>query len=171
MGKTDMKTVKGRGQNEVTIVHDGVRRVIDIDAELAIDEQNIKSDYINQAGRFAWYAVVYAAAMRRTDKAKMVLDMARNDIELAKATATSRLKEEITKEKGKPPAQNAIDAIIDSQPEVVKARAAVAKAQEGYVQAHYEQEVVRAVKESFVHRKEMLISLGADARQEQRDRA
>lgn len=170
VGKTE--TVTGRGKNEVVMVHDGVRYAIDIDAELGIDEQNIKDCYIDQAGKFAWYAVVHAAAMRRADQAKMALDLARAEIDVAKARAAARLKGEMTSEKsGKPPAQNAIDAILDSQPEVVKARAEVTAAQEALTQAHYEQEVVRAVKDAFTHRRDMLIQLGADTRQEQRDRA
>lgn len=167
------KAAKGRGSNEVTMVHDGTRYTIDVDAELSIDEHDIKSCYVDQAGKFAWYAVVHAAAMRRVDQLKMAFDISLTEIDVAKAKASARLKEEMAKasEKGKPPAQNAIDAIIDSQAEVVGARASVAKAQEALVQARYEQEVVRAVKDAFVHRRDMLIQLGADTRMEQRDRA
>lgn len=179
MAKNEMPMEKGRGPNEVTIVHDGVRRIIDVDAELNVDEQDIRTEYIAQAGKFAWYAVVHAAAMKRTDNAKMALDIARADIDVAKAKANERLKEEMTVrekdkkgvEKIKLPSQTSIDALLESQPEVKEARANVLVSQQAYTQAHYEQEVVRAVKDAFVHRRDMLIQLGADTRMEQRDRA
>lgn len=173
------EVVVGRGKNEVSVVHRGTQYTIDIDAELAIDEQDIKSCYIDQAGKFAWYAVVNAAAMKRVDDLKTELDVVRAEVDVAKAGASARLKEEMTertkdakgKEKIKLPAQNAIEAILDSQPEVKSARERVADVQKRLVQAKYEQEVVRAVKEAFTHRRDMLIQMGADARMEQRDRA
>lgn len=181
MAKTSgMKTHKGRGPNRIDVVHDGTKYEIDVDAELAIDEQNIRDCYIDQAGKFAWYAVVHAAAMRRVDMLKMRVDVLRAEIDVAKAKAKERLKGELT-EKSEPdkkgnvkiklPSQAAIDAVADSQPEVINARAAVSKAQQSLVDARYEQEVVKATKDAFVHRRDMLIQMGADVRQEQRDRA
>lgn len=176
----EMKTQEGRGRNEISVVHDGTKYVIDIDAELAIDEQNIRDCYIDQAGKFTWYAVVHAAAMRRVDTLKMRVDVMRADIDVAKATANVRLKAEMTEtsapdKKGdvkiKLPSQAAIEAVLESQKEVVDARAAVAKAQKSLVEARYDQEVVKATKDGFVHRRDMLIQMGADVRQEQRDRS
>lgn len=167
------KVVKGRGRNVVSVVHNGTKYEIDVDAELAIDEQDIKSCYIDQAGKFAWYAVVHAAAMRRVDSLKMRSDVLRAEVDVAKAKANDRLKKEMTEanEKKKPPSQSAIDAVVDSAKEVVEARAAVAKVRNSLVEARYEQEVVKATKDAFVHRRDMLIQMGADVRQEQRDRA
>ena len=178
MGKAE-KPHKGRGKNVVTVIHNEIKYEIDIDAELAIDEQDIKSCYIDQAGKFAWYAVVHAAAMRRVDTLKMRVDVLRAEIDVAKANANVRLKEEMTKTttaaKGKEkitvPSQSAIDAVVDSAKEVVEARATVAKARESLVGARYEQEVIKATKDAFVHRRDMLIQMGADVRMEQRDRS
>ena len=165
--------VKGRGSNEVTVVHRGTKYEIDIDAELSIDEQNIKSCYIDQAGKYAWYAAAFAAAMRRVDDLKINLDIVQADVNVAKAKAVDRLKREMqaADPKKKVPAMNAIEAILDSQPEVVDARNAVIDAQKKLVSAKYDQEVVKAVKDAFTHRRDMLIQMGADARMEQRDRA
>ena len=181
MGKAQ-KAVKGRGRNEILVIHDGTKYTIDVDAELAIDEQDIKSCYIDQAGKFAWYAVVHAAAMRRTDTMKMRVDVLRPGVDVAKAKANSRLKDEMTtttmvgakgkeKEKITVPSQSAIDAVVDSASEVVEARSVVAQAQKSLVDARYEQEVIKATKDAFVHRRDMLIQMGADVRQEQRDRS
>jgi hypothetical protein len=176
------KTVKGRGLNEISVVHGGTKYVIDVDAELVIDEQDIKSCYIDQAGKFAWYAVVHAAAMRRVDTLKMRVDVLRADIDVAKAKANDRLKKEMTitsvvgakgkeKEKISVPSQSAIDAVVDAAAEVIEARSAVDAARKSLVDARYEQEVVKATKDAFVHRRDMLIQMGADVRQEQRDRS
>jgi len=173
------ETVPGRGKNTVTVVKGQTNYEIDIDAELAIDEQDIKSCYIDQAGKFAWYAVVHAAAMRRVDDLKTGLDVVRAGVDVAKAEASARLKEEMTerstdtkgKEKIKLPSMAAIEAVRDASPEVVEAREAVTQAQKDLVAARYDQEVVKAVKDAFVHRRDMLIQMGADARMEQRDRA
>lgn len=181
MGKVQ-KTVKGRGKNVVTVIHNDIKYEIDVDAELAIDEQNIKDCYIDQAGKFAWYAVVHAAAMRRVDSLKMRVDVLRADIDVAKANANVRLKKEMTttsmvgakgkeKEKITVPSQSAIDAVVDAAKEVVEARSAVDAAKKSLVEARYEQEVVKATKDAFVHRRDMLIQMGADVRQEQRDRS
>ncbi len=176
---TATKTQKGRGKSEITVVHDGTKYVIDLDAELAIDEQNIRDGYLDQAGKFVWYAVIHAAAMKRVDTLKVKVDVIRAGVDVAKAQANERLKKEMTEtsepdKKGnvkiKLPSQSAIDAVIDSAPEVIDARAAVSKAQQALVDARYEQEVVKAAKDAFVHRRDMLIQMGADARQEQRDR-
>lgn len=179
MAKSEARTHEGRGRNEITVVHNGTKYVIDVDAELAIDEQDIKKCYVDQAGKFAWYAVVHAAAMRRVDTLKTRVDVLRAEIDVAKAKAAARLKTEMTEsetdKKGnvkiRLPSQSAIDAILDSQPEVIEARDAVNKAQQSLVDARYEQEVVKATKDAFVHRRDMLIQMGADVRQEQRDRS
>lgn len=167
------KMVKGRGSNVISIVRESTRYEIDVDAELAIDEQDIKTCYVDQAGKFAWYAVVHAAAMKRVDTLKMRVSVLRAEIDVAKAKANDRLKKEMTEahDKKKAPSQSAIDAVVDSAKEVVEARTAVAKAQQSLVDARYEQEVVKATKDAFVHRRDMLIQMGADVRQEQRDRA
>ena len=181
MGKAQ-RTVKGRGKNEISVVHDDTKYVIDVDAELAIDEQNIKDCYIDQAGKFAWYAVVHAAAMRRVDTLKVRVDVLRADVDVAKAKANDRLKKEMTtpsmvgakgkeKEKIAVPSQSAIDAVVDAATEVIEARSAVDAAKKSLVNARYEQEVIKATKDAFVHRRDMLIQMGADVRQEQRDRS
>lgn len=189
-----MKKQDGRGLNVVRVVHDNTEYTIDIDAELIIDPQNIKDCYIDQAGKFAWYAVVHAAAMKRVDTMKMRLDVLRAEIDVAKANANMRLKKEMTtveqiivkgrgkdaegnakkdttKDKITVPSQSAIDAVVDSAKEVIAARSAVDKARKSLVDARYGQEVVKATKDAFVHRRDMLIQMGADVRQEQRDRS
>lgn len=178
MGKK-VESLEGRGRNLVSLTFDNKKHLIDLDEELSIDQQNMRDSFMDQAGKFAWYAGVHAAAMKRTDTLKMRIDVLRAEIDVAKAKATLRLKEEMTEtsepdKKGntkvKVPSQAAIDAVIDGAKEVVDARALVAKAQASYVDARHEQEVVKAAKDAFVHRRDMLIQLGADVRQEQRDR-
>ena len=188
------KKKDGRGPNSITVTHGETEYTIDIDKELEIDELDIKTCYGDQAGKFAWYAVVHAGAMRRVDTMKTRVDVLRAEISVAKAKASVRLKKEMTtteeiivkgrgkdadgnqkKDTKKPkitvPSQSAIDAIVDSASEVIEARSAVDRAQQSLVQARYEQEVVKAAKDAFVHRRDMLIQMGADVRQEQRDRS
>lgn len=124
---------------------------IDIDAELRVDPQNVQDALLKQPGLYAWYATVHAATQSIVEKAKLDLDVlrARTDEKVRKEAAASGTK--VT--------ESSIPLSIDRDPEVVKASQAL-------IEARRQEGVLRAVREAFTHRRDMLIQLSAMERQE-----
>jgi hypothetical protein len=148
------KVQVGRGRNVAKIDYNGLRYEIDIDSELSINREDLPTGYADQPGKYAWYATVYVAAQLRVERMRMRL-------EVVQSTVAAKLRSKLD-DKGKPPSEASIKSQLPSNPEVMAA-------QEDHLRAIEEEGVVRAVKEAFVHRRDMLIQMGADVRAEQRD--
>ncbi len=155
MGDTQAEVITKKFPNSVTVVHEGNRYKIDIDKEISIDQQDLMTAFLDQAGKYAWYATVHSAAVSRVERLERKSKVVRSMV----ADRMRRMKGE----DGKKISETEIGSRLDSDPEVVKAEEEVmdARSQEG---------VLRAVKEAFVHRRDMLTQIGADVRQEKRDR-
>ncbi len=140
-----------RFPTSVKVVHDGLNYEIDVDAEIGIDPQNLKEAFTSQAGQYSWYATVHAAALHYVEVTKRKLD-------LVKSQVAGEWRGRVT-EKGKPYSETAIASMSDSDKRVEGAHQDLleAKRQEG---------ILRAVREAFAHRRDMLIQLGANERLE-----
>jgi hypothetical protein len=147
-----------RGPNKIQFVYHGMEYDVDVDAELSVDRENLAKDFMEQAGKYAFYAAAYAAA-------QMAVEQADLDLAIAKSQTAARLRATPlgTDSKGKPkdPSEAYIDKELPRQEEVISAQHTLikAKAQEAHL---------RAIKEAFQHRRDMLIQLGYDTRVELR---
>lgn len=119
--------------------------------DVAIDRNKLSDAFANQASLFAAYAEYNFAAMSKEMRAKVTLDLiiANND---------KRIREEAIAA-GTKITEKVIEAELDRSPEVVKAKLAHndAKGMAAFVHLSLD---------AFKQRRDMLIQLGADGREE-----
>ena len=127
---------------------------VDVGDLLSIDETDLSSEYAAQAARFAYVAVLKAQAKREWGEA----ERARKENE---ANAFVDYKSDTTQipEGSKTITDGFAKQLVDSDPEVNDL-----KKQE--IQAEYGYRVLEALSDALSQRAQMLISLGADLRQE-----
>ena len=158
MGRDERDKVRGDGMPSVplrvNVVYNETEYDIDVDAEMALNPNDLESSFLDHAGKYAFYAVVHAHAQGAVDDAK-------HQLEMAKATEGSRLRG-VKDDKGKAPSEKRIELMLEEQEEVIKARKA-------YNEAKRQEAILKAVREAFVHRRDMLIQLGASERVERKD--
>jgi hypothetical protein len=141
---------------EITVLHKGQNYPINVDEEINIDPLNFQDACYDQPGKFAWYSAVHAGAMTLVDRTK-------RSLEVTKGRVATRFRGTKDVNTGKTFSETAIDKLLDTDPEVIEAY-------ERYVSAQEQEYLLKAVKEAFVHRRDMLTQIGADRRQELRDK-
>jgi len=147
------KKVKARGLLQAVFEYGDTEYTLNVDAELKIDRGNIQDCFMDQPGKYAWYATVYAAASTNVDRCKL-------NVEIVKSQVASRLRSMIDS-KGKAPSEAKVDKILPGEQEVIEA-------EEKLIEAKRQEGLLRAVKEAFQHRRDMLIQMGYDLRLEHR---
>jgi hypothetical protein len=143
--------------NQITVHHQGAPFRIDVDAEIRIDQTDLMQSFLDQAGKYAWYAAVHAAALAMVDRTKRQRDT-------TKARAMSRLRRERDPKTGKYPSETQVLNMVDAEEDVEAA-------QKAYHDALEQEYILKAVKEAFAHRRDMLTQIGADVRQEKREKS
>lgn len=128
---------------------DGSVKTFDISDELTIED--INEAHIDQAGKFAFWASV-------SEVAKANVEMAKADMETAEAEADEKARKYLEME-GIKITEKAVERAI-------KGESSFVDAQKKYLQAKRNAGVLKSVAEAFEHRKEMIIGLGANHRQE-----
>jgi hypothetical protein len=142
-----------RGKSVAVFEHGDTEYTVDVDAELHIDRGDIQKCFVDQPGKYAWYATIYAAALTNVDRCKL-------ELEVTKSRVASGMRSSVDS-KGKVPSEATIDKLLPGDEEVIAA-------EEKLISAKHQEGVLRAVKEAFQHRRDMLIQLGYDLRLEQR---
>jgi len=127
---------------------------VDVNDLLSIDETDLSSEYAAQAARFAYVAVLKAQAKREWGEA----ERARKENE---ANAFVDYKSDTTQipEGSKTVTDGFAKQLVDSDPEVNDLK-------KEEIQAEYGYRVLEALSDALSQRAQMLISLGADLRQE-----
>jgi hypothetical protein len=147
-----------RGKTRARFVYNGIEYDVDVDAELDVDRENLFEQYRKQPGAYAFYASAYAAAQMEVGRSELSLAV-------AQSRAADRLRHIPvgTDSKGKPkdPSEAFIDKELPRQQEVIEAK-------EALINARGQEAVLRALKEAFQHRRDMLIQIGYDQRVEMR---
>jgi len=121
---------------------------------LSIDETDLSSEYAAQAARFAYVAVLKAQAKRQWGEA----ERARKENEAYAFVAYKSDTEQIPKG-SKTVTDGFAKQLVESDPEVNDLRKKEIEAEYGY-------RVLEALSDALAQRAQMLISLGADLRQE-----
>lgn len=147
-----------RGKTHARFVYNGLEYDVDVDAELDVERDNLFEHFRKQPGAYAFYASSYAAAQMEVERAELQLS-------IAQSRAADRLRHTPvgTDSKGKPkdPSEAFIDKELPRQQEVIDAK-------EALINARGQEAVLRALKEAFQHRRDMLIQIGYDTRVELR---
>ena len=122
-----------------------------LDDDLGIDRAGINDELANQPAKFAWYATLYEMARNKSNLLKQKIDefAAKLDQSIRAANAAAGAK---TTEGG-------ISAMIASDE-------TMAKLQRQYLDSKKEEGLLYVAKEAFEQRKDMLISIASNMRQE-----
>lgn len=147
-----------RGRTRIRFVFEGIEYDIDLDKELAVNRENLALDFAEQMGKYSFYATAYAAAQIAVERADLHLSITK-----AREAAALRAIPSGQDSKGKDKflSEGAIDKELDR-------REAVIAAKEALLDARLQEYALRAAKDAFQHRRDMLIQLGYDARAELR---
>lgn len=122
-----------------------------VSEDLFIDENNLNDEFVRQAGNFAWYAVLAAEAESYRDKLKFELEVLEADLD-------KQVREELEL-RGEKITEKVVSA------EILKKQEYRDKKQD-LLEAARQLGIMKAVKEGLVQKKDMLISLGANMRNE-----
>lgn len=131
-----------------------VKMLIDADQlkrDLTYSLNNLSDAMINQPGMIAHYGVLSAQAARQTDNVKLLL-------ENTEAAVYRKLRDQFA-ESGEKVTEAQLEKLVTRHAKVIAIKKALNEAK------HIEKIAAMAV-ESFRHRKDMLVQLGADQRQE-----
>jgi hypothetical protein len=132
-------------------VNGKLQEVDTVSEDLFIDEDNLNEEYIKQPGTFAWYAVLTAEAEAYRDKLKF-------DLEVLAADLDKQVREEIEL-RGDKVTEKLVETEVGRKQEYRNKK-------EELLEANRQLNVMKAVKEGLVQKKDMLISLGANMRNE-----
>jgi hypothetical protein len=121
--------------------------------QLAVDEMNLNDSFVKQAGHFSFYAAKHAQAERQEHRAKF-------NIEIQEATIDKELRQEARANKEKI-TETQITRLITLRPEYQDAL-------NDHIEAKQISNVCKSVAESFRQKRDMLIQLGADQREEKK---
>lgn len=123
----------------------------DFASDVSIDRHNLSEEYVKHSESFAWYATAYEFAQDQEAKAKSLLELvdakldhgARMELQSAGIKFTEKM----------------IHNTVISQPQHQQA-------EEAYFRAKKLVGMLRACRDAMIHRKDMLVSLGANYRAE-----
>lgn len=122
-----------------------------VNEDLRIDEDNLNSEYTKQPSLFTWYAVMSAESEALRDSLKFELEML-----YAQIGKQVRLEIELCGDK-------VTEKLIDQE---IARKEEYRQKKEELLEANRQFNVMKAVKEGLVQKKDMLISLGANLRGE-----
>lgn len=131
----------------VEIVVGGKTHTIDYQKELKCSEETINDDLKDQPSYFAWYAVLSEIAQAEMAEAKSTLEM-----------SEALLDEQIRKNAG---GDKVTETMIKNK---IRLDPTYQAAQDNFATARKNVGILGAIKESFYHRKDILISLASNMR-------
>lgn len=129
----------------------GKVKVLNVSEELAITEATLTEDYMEQAGKYAWWATLAESAKAHRDKKEI-------DRDKAEARADKRVRKELELD-GMKITESLVKSRIKLDDEYLEAVAEYNKAKKNAT-------ILEKISRAFDHRKEMLISVGAQLRED-----
>jgi hypothetical protein len=130
---------------EITLDHERFHR------DVAIDGNDLNRGFLEHAGLFAYYASAHVKAMRAEGQAKI-------RVELTESKVGKALREKALAD-GTKMTEKQLEELVSLDAEVIKARLA-------YVNAKATTQLAQHAVEAFRQRRDMLIQIGASAREE-----
>lgn len=139
---------------------------MDLAADLKINEDDINSSFVEQPSLFAWWATL--ATMARAKANQLKLDMEKQE-DYIKKTLKGELDAEVRKQfelDGVKATESKVENGIYSHPRYTQAMEEYYQLRKTFLDADADAAFLESAKEAFNHRKEMLISVGANLRSE-----
>lgn len=151
---------------EISVKTKKSETLADLGKDLAIDSANINESFCSQPALYAWWATVAAQAKALADKKKMEVD--RQD-EYIKKTLVGELDAEIRQElemNGEKVTEGKVTNAIYVHPKYKEELTELYALKEELLELQGQVTTLEIAKEAMNQKKDMLISLGAQLRQE-----
>lgn len=143
---------------------DGVPTETELGDDLAIDPGDINQSFIDQPGKFAWWAVMAAKARAKADRLKVAAEKQDDFIrKTLVGTLDSKVRQELELD-GEKITESKVTSGIYKHADYIAAVDEYNKLREQWVQANEDASVLEAARDAMYQRKDMLISLGANMR-------
>jgi hypothetical protein len=136
---------------EVNVEIGGITYHASLEDDITIDSQDLDNEFLNQARKYAWWAMVSELAKDLVARRKYELDMLYAQLDQKKRATALANKFKMTEKM----VENEVITDVSYQ-----------EAKRDYLQAKQWYGLLQAGREAFAQRKEMLISLGANYRAE-----
>ena len=136
---------------ELKLKLDGVTHTIAVPDVVAISKETIDKDLAEHPAKFLWYAILAARAAAHRDEIKQSLSDARAQVDIKIRNDMANSNTKTTEDK----IRNLVETDI-----------AVLSLKNDYLSACEDADLAQAVKEAFYHRKDALVTLGANMRAE-----
>lgn len=146
MGK---KTKLDKLPEPITIIIDEKEYELDYTSELKCAEETINENLKEQPSLFAWYAVLQEMAEEALSHSKLALEMVEASLDASIRKKALKKKEKLTEKQ--------ILSSIQLHDDYIKARTAV-------IEAKKNAGTLKAIKDAFNHRKEMVLALASNMR-------
>lgn len=133
----------------------------DLEGDLAIDSEDINQSFIDQPGKFAWWAVLAAKARSKADRLKAAAD---KQDDFIRKTLTGQLDTKVRQQlemDGEKITESKVTSAIVQHPDYIEAVATYNKMQDDFINANEDARILEAARDAMNQRKDMLISLGA----------
>ncbi len=138
----------------ISVTYENAPYKLNLMDEIKIDKDDLQAAFLDQAGKYSWYAVISADARARLEMAKHELEVKRAEVAHAFRVQSEAMKKKTT-EKGVEE-----HVVLDQEVRAIM---------EAMLNARKELELVSAAEKAFVHRRDMLIQLGAMERVERKE--
>lgn len=151
---------------EVHVKTKNFDELVDLGEDLQIDSTNINEAFCEQPAKYAWWATIAAQAKAIADRKKMEVD--RQD-EYIKKTLIGELDSEVRMElemNGEKVTETKVTNSIYIHPKYKEESSILYELKKEYLELQEQVVTLEIAKESMNQRKDMLISLGAQLRQE-----
>lgn len=122
-----------------------------LSSDLEIDPINLNHGFLRQAALFSYYAHLHVAAMRREAKTKLML-------EIEEAKLAKMIRDKLAEDGVK-----STEKMIEQE---ISRSASYIKAANAYNEARADTALAHGAVEAFRHRRDMLVQLGANQREE-----
>lgn len=144
----------------------GGNQSVDLAEDLKINIDDLSESYIDQPGKYAWWAVLAAQARASADRKKSEVE---NLEDYIKKTLKGELDAEVREDlelSGEKITENKVDNGIYSHPKYVEKTKQLHSLRLEYVELNETASILEAARNALDQRKDVLISLGAQLRSE-----
>jgi len=133
----------------------------DLQGDLVINEGNLTESFVDQPGKYAWYAVLSSSSEATVEELKYSIDAKRDYInKTLYGKLDTKVREDLDEE-GEKVTETKVTSRIYQEVEYINETAILNDLRAKYIEAVKTYGLLKAAREAMIHRKDMLVSLGA----------
>lgn len=163
---TTDNTINFERERAVKGVEDIVHSQADLKDDLRFTPEDINAAYMEQPAKFAYWAVVTAQAKSAVDKKKLEVERQDDFMKKALIGELDRVVRRNLELEGERVTEAKVTNNIYIHPRYLEAQAKLYALQDELAELQSQYGLLYAAKDAMIHRKDMLVSMGAQLRQE-----